>query len=82
MLVPEIAPYIKDNNNCNSHGKDIYLQLIEYTYCTGEYDKDNHTFIYFADSSEHAGDGEMEWSCGHCSRRIEWVGNNPRVEAI
>ena len=80
MLVPDMAAYIKDNNNCNSHGKDIYLQLVEYSYYGGRYDKGSHTFIYDSDTGEHAGDGEMEWSCGHCSRRIEWVGNNPRVE--
>ena len=80
MLVPEIAPYIKDNNNCNSHGKDIYLQLIEYSYYTGDYDKDTNTFTYDPDKGEYAGDGDMEWCCGHCSRTIEWVGHNPQVE--
>ena len=58
MLVPELAPqkkiivgegiffhtFIKDNTNCNSHGKDIYLSLAEYSYYTGDYDKDTKTF--------------------------------------
>ena len=45
MLIPEIAPYIKDNNNCKSHGKDMYIQMVEYSYYTGEYDKDTNTFL-------------------------------------
>ena len=82
MLVPEIAPYIKDNNNCKSHGKDIYLSLAEYSYYTGDYDKDTNTFTYDPDKGEYAGSGDMEWCCGQCSRTIEWVGHNPQAEAI
>ena len=81
MLVPEIAPYIKDNNNCKSHGKDMYIQMMEYIAYDGAYDKDTHTFIYDS-NAEYTGDaGEMVWYCGHCDRMIEWVGHEPKVEA-
>ena len=75
MLVPEIAPYIKDNNNCKSHGKDMYIQMVEYSYYTGEYDKDTNTFTYDPNDGEYAGSG-------HCSRTIEWVGHEPKAEAL
>ena len=44
MLIPELAPYIKDNNQCKSHGKDMYIQMMEYIAYDGAYDKDTNTF--------------------------------------
>ena len=80
MLIPEIAPYIMDNNNCNSHGKDIYMQMMEYISYDGEYDKDTNTFSYTPDGAEYTTSGEMTWHCGHCDYLIEWVGEHPQVE--
>jgi hypothetical protein len=80
MLIPEIAPYIEDNNNCNSHGKDIYLQMMEYMSYDGEYDADTNTFTYNPDAAQYTDSGDMYWICGHCDRVIEWVGDNPQVE--
>ena len=56
--------------------------MVEYSYYTGEYDKDTNTFTYDPNDGEYAGSGDMEWCCGHCSRTIEWVGHNPQAEAM
>ena len=80
MLMPELAPYIKDNNNCKSHGKDMYIVMLEYIAYDGEYDKDTNTFTYNPDASEYTDSGEMVWHCGHCDRLIEWIGEHPKVE--
>ena len=82
MLIPEIAPYIMDDNNCKSHGKDIYMQMIEYVAYEGEYDTDTNTFTYTADNAAAYADsgGEMTWICGHCDRTVNWVGEHPQVE--
>ena len=80
MLMPELAPYIKDNNNCKSHGKDMYIVMLEYIAYDGEYDKDTNTFTYNPDASENTDSGEMAWHCGHCDRMIEWVGHEPKVD--
>jgi len=81
MLIPEIAAYIKDNNNCTAHGKDIYMQMVEYVAYDGEYDAASNTFTYTADGAEsYAETGDMTWICGHCDRMIDWVGEHPRAE--
>jgi hypothetical protein len=80
MLIPEIAPYIMDNNNCNFHGKDIYMQMMEYVSYDGEYDTDTNTFSYIPDGASHADSGDMYWLCGHCDRTVKWVGEHPQVE--
>ena len=80
MLMPELAPYIKDNNNCKSHGKDMYIVMLEYIAYDGEYDKDTNTFTYNPDASEYTDSGALNWHCGHCARLIEWIGEHPKVE--
>ena len=80
MLMPELAPYIKDNNNCKSHGKDMYIVMLEYIAYDGEYDKGTNTFTYNPDASEYTDSGELNWHCGHCDRLIEWIGEHPKVE--
>ena len=46
MITPEMVSVIKDNENCNDHGNDIYMQMIEYVSYEGEYEADTHTFVY------------------------------------
>ena len=42
---------IKDSENCNDHGKGIYMQMVEYVSYDGEYDADTNSFIYTADGA-------------------------------
>ena len=79
MIVPEILDCIKDNENCKSHGKDIYMQIIEYVSYDGDYDVDSNTFVYSPDGESYTDDGDLRWICGHCDRMIEWVVDHPQV---
>ena len=82
MVISEMDSLINDNENCNSHGKAMYMQMIEYVYYEGDYDKDTNTFIYTADGAEsYADGGEMYWVCGHCDRTLTWIADIPTAEA-
>lgn len=82
MITPEMVSVIKDNENCNEHGKDTYMQMVEYLSYDGEYDASTNTFIYTTDGAEsYADSGEMYWICGHCDRTVDWVADLPQAEA-
>jgi hypothetical protein len=82
MITPEMVSIIKDSENCNDHGKGIYMQMVEYVSYDGEYDADTNSFIYTADGAEsYADSGEMYWICGHCDRTVDWVVDIPTAEA-
>ena len=83
MITPEMVSIIDDNKNCHSHGKDMYMQMIEYVAYEGDYDKDTNTFTFTADGAEsYADGGEMCWICGHCDRTVDWVADLPQAEAL
>ena len=81
MITPEMVSIIKDNENCNDHGK-VYLFMVEYVSYDGEYDANTNTFTYNPDASQYSDSGEMYWICGHCDRTIDWVVDHPTAEAL
>jgi hypothetical protein len=82
MITPEMVSLINDNENCNDHGKGMYMQMVEYVSYDGEYDADTNTFTYTADGAESYADSEeMYWICGHCDRTVDWVSELPQAEA-
>ena len=82
MITPEMVSVIKDNENCNDHGNDIYMQMIEYVSYEGEYEADTHPFVYTADGAEsYADGGDMIWICGDCDSTVDWVADLPQAEA-
>ena len=81
MITSEMVSIIEDNENCNDHGKDVYMQMVEYVSYEGYYDKDANTFLYGHDGAEsYANSGDMHWICGHCDRTITWVVDVPTAE--
>jgi hypothetical protein len=82
MITAEMVSIIDDNKNCNDHGKDMYMQMIEYVSYNGDYDRASNTFTFHADGAEsYADSGEMYWICGHCDRTVTWVAAIPTAEA-
>ena len=83
MITPEMVSVIKDNENCNEHGKGMYMQMVEYVSYDGEYDAPTNTFTYTADGAEsYADGGEMYWICGNCDRTVTWISDIPTAEAL
>ena len=82
MITPEMVSIIKDNENCNDHGKGTYMQMVDYVSYDGEYDANTNTFTYNPDASHYTDSGEIYWICGHCDRTIDWVVDHPQAEAL